>query len=84
MFRCSEVAERASRMIDGELESWQRANMKLHLALCRGCRAFMAQMRKTKELTELVGAVGAAGDPVPSEDIQAALARRQRRSGKQI
>lgn len=81
MFRCSEVAERASRMIDGELDFWQRANMKLHLALCRGCRAFMAQMRKTKELTELVGA---AGDPVPSEDIQAALARLQRRSGKQI
>ena len=78
MFRCSEVADRASRLIDGELGFWPRLNIKLHLAMCRGCRAFVEQMRITRDLTVLAGA---AQDPVPGEDIKAALAERQARSG---
>ena len=44
MYRCSEVAERASLLIDGELGFLPRLNIRLHLALCRGCRAFIEQM----------------------------------------
>jgi predicted anti-sigma-YlaC factor YlaD len=80
MFRCSEVAERASRLIDGDLGSWPRLNIKLHLAICRGCRAFVEQMRITDDLTAMAGA---AHDPLPGEEIRAALARRQMRSGKE-
>ncbi|MGQ2969019.1 MAG: zf-HC2 domain-containing protein [Allorhizobium sp.] len=79
MFRCSEVAERASLLIDGDLGFWPRLNIKLHLAMCRGCRAFVEQMRITHDLTAMAGAMH---DPVPSEEIKAALARRQVGSGK--
>ncbi|MDH4411936.1 MAG: zf-HC2 domain-containing protein [Rhizobium sp.] len=74
MFRCSEVAERASLLTDGELGFWPALNMKLHLAMCRGCRAFIEQMRVTRDLTAMAGL---AEDPVPGDEIKAALARRQ-------
>ena len=74
MFRCSEVAARASLLIDGDLGFWPRLNIKLHLAMCRGCRAFVEQMRITHELTTIAGAMH---DPALSEEIKAALARRQ-------
>lgn len=76
MFRCSEVAERASRLIDGELGPWQRLNMRLHLAMCRGCRAFIEQMRITRDLTRMAGEP--ADLPIGPE-IEAAVARRQSR-----
>lgn len=79
MFRCSEVAERASLLIDGDVGFWPRLNIKLHLAMCRGCRAFVEQMRITHALTAMAGAMH---DPVTSEEIKAALARRQMGSGK--
>lgn len=76
MFRCSEVAERASRLIDGELGPWQRLNMRLHLAMCRGCRAFIEQMRITRDLTRMAG----EPDDLPIRpEIEAALALRQSR-----
>ena len=79
MFRCSEVAERASLLIDGDLGFWPRLNIKLHLAMCRGCRAFVEQMRITHDLTVLTGSMH---DRAPSEEIKAVLARRQMGSGK--
>ena len=81
MFRCSEVAERASLLIDGDLGFWPRLNIKLHLAMCRGCRAFVEQMRITHDLTAMAGTMH---DPVPSEEIKAALLRRQMGSGKKM
>ncbi|MCD1636201.1 zf-HC2 domain-containing protein [Martelella mediterranea] len=74
MLRCSEVAERASLLIDGELGPWQRFNMKLHLAMCRGCRAFVAQMRTAQDLARM--ASGSEEQHIDPE-IHAALARRQ-------
>ena len=79
MFRCSEVAERASRHIDGELGFWPLMNLKLHLAMCRGCRAFIEQMRITRDLTAMAGA---SENSVPGKEIQAALAQRQTRSDR--
>lgn len=77
MFRCSEVAERASLLIDGELGPWQRFNMKLHLAMCRGCRVFIEQMRITRDLTR---AAVASEDQHIGPEIEAALALRRARS----
>ncbi|MBD8652856.1 MULTISPECIES: zf-HC2 domain-containing protein [unclassified Rhizobium] len=79
MFRCNEVVERASLLIDGDLGFWPRLNIRLHLAICRGCRAFVEQMRITHELTAMAGATF---DSEPSEEIAAALARRQMGPGK--
>lgn len=76
MFRCKDVAERASLLIDGELGTWQRFNMKLHLVMCRGCRAFVEQMRITRDLTRR------ANEPEGQHigpQIEAALARRRSR-----
>lgn len=86
MFRCSEVAERASLMIDNEMGFWPRANMQLHLAMCRGCRAFIAQMRTTRDLTLMAGVAAdlALQDQALGGDIAHALARRRVRSGKEI
>lgn len=74
MYRCSEVAERASLLIDGELGFLPRLNIRLHLAVCRGCRAFIEQMRITRELTAMADT---ADDTSPGEEIKAALAQRQ-------
>lgn len=77
MFRCSEVADRASRLIDGELSPWQRLNIRMHMAICRGCRAFVEQMRVTAELTRRVDETA---DPALSDDLKAALRQRQMRA----
>lgn len=74
MYRCSEVAERASLLIDRELGFLPRLNIRLHLAVCRGCRAFIEQMHITRELTAMVDT---ADDTPPGEEIKAALAQRQ-------
>ena len=52
MLSCKEVAERASALIDGELGAWDVLQMRLHLAMCKGCERFIGQMRLTRDLTE--------------------------------
>ncbi len=53
MLSCKEVAERASALIDGELGVFEALQMRLHLAMCKGCGAFIGQMRTTRDLTQL-------------------------------
>lgn len=78
MFRCDEVANRASLMVDGELGFWPRLEIRLHLAMCWGCRAFVDQMRRTRDLTAMAGSMQ---DPPPSDEVMAALAQRRLRTG---
>jgi anti-sigma factor ChrR (cupin superfamily) len=52
MLSCKEVAGRASALIDGELSTWQTFQMRLHLAMCKGCGQFIGQMRITRDLTQ--------------------------------
>ncbi|NOQ37196.1 MAG: hypothetical protein GQ569_15105 [Methylococcaceae bacterium] len=37
MLKCKQITELASQQLDGELSSWQRAEMKLHLWMCKTC-----------------------------------------------
>ncbi|WP_272002727.1 zf-HC2 domain-containing protein [Roseovarius sp. ZX-A-9] len=52
MLSCQEVATRASALIDGELSTWEGLQMRLHLAMCKGCERFIGQVRTTRDLTE--------------------------------
>ncbi len=63
MLSCKEVAERASALIDGELTVWDSVQMRLHLAMCKGCGRFIGQMRTARDLTMV--------DPVLSEPDEA-------------
>ncbi|MBZ0262589.1 MAG: zf-HC2 domain-containing protein [Hyphomicrobiales bacterium] len=54
MLTCKEVAERSSALIDGELGLWTKLQMRMHLAMCNGCRRFVSQMRLTDKLARAV------------------------------
>ncbi len=62
MLSCKEVATRASALIDGELSTWQALQMRLHLAMCKGCERFIGQMRTTRDLTESLPAAEVQGE----------------------
>lgn len=57
MLSCKEVAERASALIDGELGVFDLLQMRLHMAMCKGCNAFVRQMRTTRDLTSSAAVV---------------------------
>ena len=61
MLTCKDVAERASALIDRELGLWDRLQMRLHLAMCEGCRRFVNQVQVTNELIQ-------AAAPMDAED----------------
>ena len=65
MLNCKEVAERSSALIDGELGLWESLQMRLHLAMCKGCEAFLGQMWTTRDLTRDIAEAEAPG---PDED----------------
>lgn len=56
MLSCREVAKLADTLIDGELTSMQALQMRLHLAMCKGCSRFVGQMQTTQDLIEAAGA----------------------------
>jgi Putative zinc-finger len=41
---CKEASRLMSQAQDRELSLGERASLQVHLALCRGCRAFRAQL----------------------------------------
>lgn len=58
MLTCREVAARSSALIDGELGVFEALQMRLHLAMCRGCGAFIGQMRISRDLTLKAAEIG--------------------------
>jgi anti-sigma factor ChrR (cupin superfamily) len=55
---CRDVGAMATDYMEGSLGWRQRLAIRMHLAICDGCRAFIQQMRRT---VRLVGSL-----PVPS------------------
>lgn len=55
MLTCREVAERAEDWLDRDLDKWQTLQMRLHLAMCKGCNRFINQMCLTRDLTQTAG-----------------------------
>ncbi len=66
MLSCKDVSERSSALIDKDLPLWEAMQMRLHLAMCKGCAAFVRQMRITRSLTAVA--------PPVSPDDEAAMA----------
>lgn len=56
MLSCKEVSERASALIDKDLPLWEVMQLRLHLAMCKGCSAFLRQMKITRALTSVTPA----------------------------
>jgi anti-sigma factor RsiW len=80
MLNCKQVAARASALIDGELGMGERWQMRLHLAMCKGCAAFVRQMRITRDLTRAAAAEMAL--PSEGDDARIAAILAQVREGK--
>lgn len=80
MLSCKEVAQRASAMIDGELGAWDTLQMRMHLAMCKGCERFIGQMRLTRDLTE---AADAAEELHDADDLRISAILSQLHKGKQ-
>ncbi len=45
MLTCREVAEKASALVDGELDLRERIGLRLHLLMCANCRRFVRQFK---------------------------------------
>lgn len=74
ILKCKDVAERANALLDGELGTWDRLRIQLHLAICTGCTHFIAQMRQTKALIRASAAMPAEAPPAALDAILARLA----------
>jgi predicted anti-sigma-YlaC factor YlaD len=44
MLNCKEASALMSQALDRRLSLWERANLRLHLLVCEGCRRFERQM----------------------------------------
>ncbi len=64
---CRDISALATDYMEGELRLRRRLAMRLHLAICSGCRGFMQQMRRTVRL------VGSLPTAPPAPDAEARL-----------
>lgn len=73
MLTCKEVAARASRYIDRDLPALERAQLRMHLAMCRLCARHMEQMTTTVGMLP-AAAAGEALDSAVEDQVMARLA----------
>ncbi|MBV0914028.1 zf-HC2 domain-containing protein [Rhodobacteraceae bacterium ASV31] len=66
MMSCKEVAERASKLIDGECSPWEALRIRLHLAMCDGCSGFVTQLRTLDKLAKDAVGTDQADETVPA------------------
>lgn len=50
MLMCRDLAEMASDYIDGELSGRRELSIKIHLMMCKDCRAFIGNLRSSVNL----------------------------------
>ncbi|MFT6659413.1 zf-HC2 domain-containing protein [Maritalea sp.] len=50
MLKCREVCEKAHAYVDGDLTTWEKLMVRLHVSMCKNCTAFIDQARKTKTI----------------------------------
>ncbi len=70
MLTCKELTEVITDYLEGRLTLGRRLSFRLHVMICRPCRAYLRQMRLT------IGALGAPpAEPVPPEVLEEMLRR---------
>ena len=70
MLSCKEITELVTAYAEGALPFADRVRFRLHIAMCRGCRAYVRQLRATAQ---------ALGKLPPAElpkELEAELLRR--------
>jgi predicted anti-sigma-YlaC factor YlaD len=70
---CREASRLASRAIDGPLPLGSRIALRMHLAMCRACRAYRRQLGLIDRLVR-----GRAAAPPADEDLQLSDEARKR------
>lgn len=58
MLTCREVAEHSDDWLDQNLSIRQALQVRLHLAICKGCDRFIGQMRLIRDLTRAAERAG--------------------------
>ncbi|MGE3720107.1 MAG: anti-sigma factor [Bauldia sp.] len=76
MLKCREVSELASRYVDHDLGMMTRAQIRLHLMMCKHCTRYVRQLRQTVALLSEI----APREPSLFDDARfVALLKRRRR-----
>ena len=70
LLTCREVTEHATDYMEGALPARRRLAVRLHLALCRMCRAYLTQLQRTAALLR-----GRPLPPPPAEVEETILRR---------
>jgi anti-sigma factor RsiW len=76
MMSCKEVTEAATDYLDGNLPFWRKMALRMHVAMCRHCRAFLDQLRKT------VALLGQLPQAPVAQETRAELVRQFRERNK--
>ena len=67
VLKCRDVPELATDYVEGALGRRARLAMRLHLLICRMCRAYMDQIAKTRRL------LGRQTMPPPVQEVEEKL-----------
>ncbi len=54
LYSCREAHEKLSEALDHELGLVERAQLKIHLSMCRSCRNFRHQMRSLRNAMQKI------------------------------
>ena len=71
MLTCKELSERATDYLESALSPTQLAGVKMHLLMCKHCRAYVDQLAKTVKLLKAAGQ--SASDLTPDPALLAGL-----------
>ncbi|WDR02851.1 zf-HC2 domain-containing protein [Devosia algicola] len=63
MLTCREIGERASDYLDNDMNWRNRVSVRLHLMMCKHCRAYVDQLAKTVQLLRNGIFTGDASEP---------------------
>ncbi|MBL8593700.1 MAG: zf-HC2 domain-containing protein [Devosia sp.] len=75
MLKCREVSELASRYVDHDLGMMTRAQIRLHLMMCKHCTRYVRQLRQTVALLSEI----APREPSLVDDARFVALLKQRR-----
>lgn len=67
MLSCKDITELLTEYLDGEMSVTERAQVRIHLAVCRHCRTYVQQLKLT------VDSCGRIPAPVLTEELREVL-----------